>query len=91
MSPPSTKSSPVSKRNMTLEIREKKPPQAKFKTKVEQFIESDSDSEDDIDLEDAEDEGRPKITPILLQNKSTHSLLFQSLKLQWMRNFLWRC
>ena len=66
MSPPSTKSSPASKHNMRLDLREERRPPASVqtKTKVEhQLIESDSESEDDIDLED---DGRIVLTPILL-------------------------
>ena len=68
ISPPITNSSPVSKTNMRLELREERrpPPSVQTKTKVEQLIESDSESEDDIDLEDEEDDGRTLQTPILL-------------------------
>ena len=61
VSPPITKSSQVSKSKLGLDLREEqRPPPSvqKTKTKVEQLIESDSESEEDIDLEDAEDDGR---------------------------------
>ena len=61
VSPPITKSSPASKSKLGLDFKEEqRPPPSvqKTKTKVEQLIESDSESEEDIDLEDAEDDGR---------------------------------
>lgn len=76
VSPPSTKSSPASKNNMRLDLREERRPPASVqtKTKVEQLIESESESEEDIDLEDAEDDGR--MTPILLYLEHIISYLF---------------
>ena len=78
MSPSSTKSSPASRNNMRLDLREERRPPAS-RTKVEQLIESDSESEDDIDLEDAEDDGRTILTPILLYLEQIISHLFLNL------------
>ena len=77
---------------MRLDLREERRPPASVqtKTKVEhQLIESDSESEDDIDLED---DGRIILTPILLSLEQINSHLFpislQSQKPQQTRNFI---
>ena len=91
VSPPITKSSPVSKSNLGLNLKEEqRPPPSvqKTKTKVERLIESDSESEEDIDLEDSEDDGRALNSHTLVEQIISHFFpFFQSQRLHLMRNF----